>query len=140
MAVAKDVVTAYIDRVWNRCDLRALDELTTADFTYQLAEQPPRGREAMGEFLKATHAAFPDWQVEIVQVVAEDDSVAVRWRGRVTHRGAFHGIPATGRKIAVSGINMYVVEEGRVKREWEQTDSLGILHQIGALPTPRGGP
>ncbi len=72
-----------------------------------------------------------------MQVVAEDDSVAVRWQGRVTHRGAFHGIPPTGRRITVSGINMYTVEEGRVKREWEQTDSLGILHQVGALPQSR---
>ena len=45
-------------------------------------------------------------------------------------------IGATGRKVKVSGINVYVIEEGRIAQEWEQMDSLGVLAQLGVLPPP----
>jgi predicted ester cyclase len=60
--------------------------------------------------------------------------VAVRWRGEATHLGAFQGLPPTGRRITVNGINLYRVHAGKVVEEWEQTDSLGMLRQLGALP------
>ena len=90
----------------------------------------------MGAFLAAVHAAFPDWRVEIEEIVAEGNSVAVRWAGEVTHEGPFHGIPATGKRLSVSGINVYKVDGGVISEEWEQMDSLGMLQQMGVLPAP----
>ena len=55
------------------------------------------------------------------------------WAGTVTHEGDFRGIPATGRRIQVSGINMYRVEDGRIGAEWEQMDSIGMLQQMGVV-------
>ena len=134
MQSAAELIRDYIERVWNQCDLQALDVLAAPDFTYHLGGQPPRDRATTGQFLQATHAAFPDWRVEILQLVAEDDFAALRWRGVVTHLGPFHGIPATGRRIAVSGINMYRLAGGQVAQEWEQMDSLGMIDQLGLLP------
>jgi len=131
---AKTLVTTYIEDVWNRADAQALEQLTTTSFTYTLGGQPPRDRTAMLAFLQGVHAAFPDWRVQIDDIVAEDSSVAVRWSGQVTHEGPFHGIPPTGKHIAVSGINLYRIEDGRIAQEWEQMDSLGMLAQLGVLP------
>jgi steroid delta-isomerase-like uncharacterized protein len=133
------LISDYIDRVWNRGDQPALEDLTTASFRYHLGGQPPRDRGGMGEFLQAMRSAFPDWRVEVVEMVVDGDRVAVRWTGRVTHEGSFHGIPPTGRRIIVSGINMYRVENGKIAEEWEQTDSLGMLQQLGVLPAGREG-
>jgi steroid delta-isomerase-like uncharacterized protein len=130
----KAFVTQYIERVWNQGDRLALDNLTTASFSYRLGEQPPRDRAGLAHFIAVTRAAFPDWRVKIAETVAECDSVAVRWFGEATHQGVFHGIPPTGRAIHVSGINMYRIVDGKIAEEWEQTDSLGILRQLGALP------
>lgn len=124
----------YIERVWNRGDPAALEELTTRSFRYHLGGQSARDRNGMREFLQATRSAFPDWRVEVTDVVVDGDRVAVRWTGRVTHGGSFHGIPPTGRRIHVSGINLYRVENGKIAEEWEQTDSLGMLQQLGVLP------
>jgi steroid delta-isomerase-like uncharacterized protein len=132
---AKDLVATYIEEVWNCGDLEALANLTTADFVYHLGGQPPRDRAGMKQFLGATRAAFPDWRVEIESIVSEGSVVAARWRGEVTHLGPFHGAPATGRKISVTGINFYRLEGGKVAQEWEETDSLGMLGQLGMLPT-----
>jgi len=132
----KNLVTRYIETVWNQGDLAALAELTAETFRYHLGGQPPRDRATMGQFLEAVRVAFPDWRVEIEDIAAEERIVAVRWSGQVTHQGPFHGIPPTGKRIDVCGINIYAIEDGKIAQEWEQMDSLGMLQQLGVLPQP----
>lgn len=129
-AVAR-VVLEYIESVWNGADPAALERLTTPDFTYRLGGQPGRDRSEMEGFLKLIRRAFPDWRVEVADMVTEGDEAAVRWTGTVTHEGDFRGIPATGAQIRVSGINMYRLEGGKIADEWEQMDSVGMLQQMG---------
>jgi steroid delta-isomerase-like uncharacterized protein len=134
---AKNLVVMFIEKVWNNADLAALDELTTEAYAYSLGGQPPRNKATMKQFLQSVHTAFPDWSVRIEDIAARDNIVAVRWVGEVTHQGMFNGIPATGKKISVCGINMYAIEEGKISREWEQMDSLGMLQQLGVLPSSK---
>lgn len=126
-----DLVLEYIESVWNQGDEHALESLTAPGFTYYLGGQPGRDRTEMAAFLDQIRRAFPDWRVTATAVVAAGDQVAVRWTGTVTHGGEFRGIPATGNRIDVSGINMYRVEDGRIVAEWEQMDSVGMLRQMG---------
>jgi steroid delta-isomerase-like uncharacterized protein len=130
---AEDLVRRYVDDVWNRGDLDSLDALTAASFAYHLNGQPARDRQAVGGFVMATRQAFPDWRVDVDQTIADSSSVAVRWHGRVTHLGPFRGIAPTGRTIVVTGISLYTIHEGKIASEWEQTDSLGMLQQLGVL-------
>lgn len=130
----KSLVRQYVQKVWNHGDSAALDDLTTPAFAYYLAGQPPRNRTDMQQFIAMTHAAFPDWHVEIVDLIAEANTAAVRWQGQATHRGVFHGIPPTGKRVTVTGINLYRIADGKIAAEWEQTDSLGLLQQLGVLP------
>lgn len=130
----EQLVRRYVEEVWNRRDLAALEALTLPTFAYYLNGQPARDRTALGQFIRGTQTAFPDWRVEILDVIVEGDRAAVRWSGQVTHGGPFRGIPPTGRKIRVTGINVYEVSEGRIAVEWEQTDSLGMLQQLGVVP------
>ncbi|MGD8494681.1 MAG: ester cyclase [Gemmatimonadales bacterium] len=130
--ICAQLVEEYVERVWNEADLDALDALTSDGFVYRLGGQPPRDAAATGAFVRGVHVAFPDWRVEIRDIVAGPDRVAVRWTGSATHQGPFHGIDPTGRRVEVSGMNFYAVEGGRISAEWEQMDSLGLLHQLGA--------
>ena len=134
MAEASRVVARYIEQVWNQGDFDAFAQLTTEQFAYHLGGQPPRDRAGMQQFLTATRTAFPDWRVDVQSLVQQGEQVAVRWRGEVTHQGPFHGIPATGKKVTVTGINLYRLEGDLVAEEWEETDSLGLLRQLGVLP------
>jgi steroid delta-isomerase-like uncharacterized protein len=131
---ARDLVSRYIEMVWNRGDLAAFKSLTTESFTYQIGGQSERNRLGMQQFIGMIRTAFPDWRVDIVEMITENDKVAVRWQGQVTHQGPFYRLPPTGRQIKVSGINIYRLVDGKVDAEWEQTDSLGMLQQLGALP------
>jgi len=130
----KEIVLKYIEAVWNNADVSSLDDLTLETFRYHLAGQPPRNRTQMHQFINTVHTAFPDWRVEIRNIVAEGKSVAVRWEGMVSHLGEFQGIPPTGKQIVVSGINMYLIEDGKIAREWEQMDTIGMLMQLGVIP------
>jgi steroid delta-isomerase-like uncharacterized protein len=130
----KALVRQYTQRVWNEGDATALAELTTKDFVYRLGGQPPRDAAGMRQFLENVRTAFPDWHVEIDDLVADDTMAATRWHGQATHQGTFQGLPPTGRRANVSGINVYRVVGGKIAAEWEQMDSLGLLQQLGALP------
>ncbi len=132
---AKDLVRQYVERVWTGGDQAALDQLTTSGFSYHLGGQPARDRAETAQFLRDMRVAFPDWRVEIADLIAEGNRVAVRWHGLVTHGGPFRGFPATGRRVAVSGINVYRIDGDRIVGEWEQMDSVGMLQQLGALPS-----
>jgi predicted ester cyclase len=52
---------------------------------------------------------------------------------RGTHQGIFFGVPATGKKIAVSAMNFYRLSGGQFAEERGQPDLLGLLQQIGAV-------
>jgi steroid delta-isomerase-like uncharacterized protein len=134
----KKLVAAYIERVWNKADLAALRDMCAASFTYRLGNQEPRDMAGMSHFLEAVHTAFPDWTVQIQATIAEDDTVVVQWHGQATHEGEFHGMPGTGKQVSVCGTNVYEIEDGKIAREWEQMDSLGMLQQLGAFDTNGG--
>lgn len=129
----KALINDYVERVWNQGDLMALESLTTANYTYQIGGQPARDRAAMGQFITLTHTAFPGWRVEIVEMIAEQNKAAIRWQGQVIHAGVFNGIQPTGKQVMVIGINIYHLVDGLIAAEWEQTDTIGMLQQMGVL-------
>jgi steroid delta-isomerase-like uncharacterized protein len=97
---------------------------------------PSIGPEAQKQRSAMLLSAFPDVQFTIEDMVAEGDNVAVRWVMRATHQGAFAGIPATGRQVAMSGITIYRLTDGKIGEAWSTFDQLGLLHQLGMTPAP----
>lgn len=130
----KALVHDYVERIWNQADLAALDELTTPTFRYWFGGQAGRDHAEMRELVTMLHTAFPDWKVQIVEIVAEENTVFIHWKASVTHLGTFLGFPATGKQIAVNGINKYHIAKDKVAEEWEQMPTLGLLQQMGVLP------
>ncbi len=84
--------------------------------------------------------AFPDLKITVDKQVAERDLVAVRWTARGTNTGTGNGIPATGRAVQVTGTTLFRVADGRIAEEWTCADSLGLMKQLGMLPTPAATP
>jgi predicted ester cyclase len=70
-------------------------------------------------------------------LIAAGDEVLARVRYSGTHLGRYRGVPPTGRAISVTGLELFLIGDGRIVHHWHETDHLGILEQIGcavALP------
>ena len=80
---------------------------------------------------KGWRSAFPDLAVNVDLMVAEGDLVAVRWTARGTNTGTGNGVPATGRKVEVSGTAIFRFEDGKIAEEWTSANTLGLLTQLG---------
>jgi steroid delta-isomerase-like uncharacterized protein len=80
-------------------------------------------------------AIFPDIEEELQDIVASGDTVATRWVVTGSLQQEFMGIRPAGQTVRVEGMNFYRLKDGRVTDIWTQFDGLGMMQQIGALPT-----
>ena len=98
--------------------------------------EPMRGPAGYLAIIGMMRGGFPDIQWTLEEMVAEDDKVAARFMMRGTHQGTFFGVPPTGKKIAVQAMNIYRLSNSKFVEERGQPDMLGLLQQIGAVPSP----
>jgi steroid delta-isomerase-like uncharacterized protein len=136
----KALAQRFADEVINAQDLGvALAELVAEDFVEQnpLPGQGP-GRSGLGDVLAGMFAAFPDLRWTPQEMIAEGDRVMSFsiWTG--THRGAFMGIPPTGRQVNVEAWTLDRFDGGRMVQSRIIMDVAGPLAQLGALPMPAG--
>ena len=87
------------------------------------------------EFAKGWRQAFPDGRYSINQMIAEGDLVAVYFTGRGTHTGAGNSLPpGTGKRVEVTGVTILRIIDGKIAEEWNVSDQLSLLRQLGLLP------
>ncbi len=118
----KGIVRRYIAEL-NQRHVAILDELVGVDFR----EEVRRG------YLRNV-TAFPDYQVEILDMLAEGDQVVVEWTHRGIHRGVYDGLPPTGRTITGRAISIYRVRDGQIVEArgiWDQGE---VWQQLGLIP------
>ena len=72
----------------------------------------------------------------IEDIIAEGDRVAVRLTAHAVHKGQFMGISATGKAYTISEIHIFRIADGKVVEHWREADLLGMMHQLGVMPTP----
>ena len=86
---------------------------------------PSAGTGAFTTAVDPTHAALPDLVVTVHDQVAEEDKVVTRCSPTGTHAADFAGVPATGRRVTVTGIHIHRVWHGLLIEHWEELDLLG---------------
>lgn len=113
------------------------DELISPDAIFHVPgnPEPMRGPAGYLEIIGMMRGGFPDIQWTLEEMVAESDKVAARFIMRGTHQGTFFGVPPTGKKIMVQAMNIYRLSNGQFIEERGQPDMLGLLQQIGAVPS-----
>jgi predicted ester cyclase len=94
----------------------------------------PRAARRVGRLFAEFRTAFPDWHEEIVELVAEGNTVAGRFRCSGTHLGEFLGEAPTGRHMDVEEVFFVRAEDGKFVDFWGLEDSLGRMRQLGLLP------
>jgi predicted ester cyclase len=119
----------------NERNLAIFDELATPDFVFHNASMRIEGLEAFKQFFSMWILAFPDLHFTIHDIIAEGEAVVVRHTARGTHQGELMGIAPTGKQVTSTGIVICHVVNGKAVAEWMNADTLGILQQIGAIPS-----
>jgi predicted ester cyclase len=110
-------------------------EVIAPTYLAEIAGVPPMDAEGHNRFGRSFYDAFPDLHHTIDEVVVAPPRVTVRFTLRGTQTGEFLGSPPSGRAIDVSAIALMTVDEGRVVHVHGAFDQLGLLRQIGALPS-----
>ena len=113
-----------------------LDELLAPTYVLHLPGSPPiSGIEPAKQLMVAYTTAFPDLQLITEDLIAEGDKVAIRniWHG--THQGTFQGLPPTGKHVTFTGSDIFHCVDGKIAEQWADLDTLGLLQQLGAIPT-----
>ncbi len=87
-------------------------------------------------WLQMSRASFPDIHVAIEDMIAEGDKVVTRITATGTQTGEFMGMPPSGKAIRVEAIGISRIVDGKSVEYWESFDALGLMHQLGAIPTP----
>jgi steroid delta-isomerase-like uncharacterized protein len=89
-----------------------------------------RGLDAYAAELRAVVHAFPDYRWELHRLVVDAPWIAARLTDTGTHREAFHGVPATGRSVAVPEFALYRVDAGRIAEVWGSAFHVHLLAQL----------
>ena len=97
--------------------------------------EPLQGPKGYLLIVAMMRSGFPDIQWTIEDMIKENEKVAVRFTMRGTHQGTFFGVPATDKTIVVQAMNFYRLADDQIIEEFGQPDMLGLLTQIGAVPT-----
>lgn len=116
---------------FNKGDLGLVDELVAPEYVGPQGDRGPAGFKGVVVGLRT---AFPDLHYTVDDLVAEGDRVAVRWHWTGTHRAPFRAFPPTGKTVSNTGAGLFWFKEGKIVAAALETDRLGFLEQIGAVP------
>jgi steroid delta-isomerase-like uncharacterized protein len=137
----KQVVRA-IEAAWDGGDLDALGRYFAEDFDNSQNALPglPTGLAWAKMAHQGVMQSFPDRKVEIKDMAAEGDSVAVWLRVTGTNTGGFPllGVPPNDRPFAIDAVSFYRLRDGKVVSQWGLNDGLSLAMQIGAMQPPAG--
>lgn len=131
----KQLVGRYVEQVWNRGELAALDHYVAAEYVFVPPDGTPtiRGPEGLRQHVRAMQTALHGLAMRIGLMVAEDDRVAWSWTMTGVHAGPGLG-PPTGRRVETRGVAIYRIDGGRIVERDGEADILGLLTQLGLLP------
>ena len=128
----KAIVRRVIGAV-NTQNLASLDELVASDFVYHMASQQIRGLDVMKQGVEEEIKGFPDLRVTIEDIVAEGDTVWVHETETGTHKGEYHEIAPTGKKMTFFCVDIFRIVDGKVAEGWYVYDQLYFLKQLGVI-------
>ncbi len=130
------VVRRGIDEIWNGGRTEVIPEIAGAGYVRHdpALPQPTNGPRELEQAVTLYRTAFPDLNIEIIEMHSAGDMVVARWRATGTHRGDLMGIAPTGKRGEVTGINLHRFSDGKITDEFVEWDQLSLLRQLGVIP------
>jgi steroid delta-isomerase-like uncharacterized protein len=132
------IVGAFVDAVINKGDFQAAELFVWEDVVEQVPfpGQGP-GLDGLKDVLRSMRTGFPDLHFSIKEQISEGEKVLSRFEWTGIHQGEFLGVPATGRPVKVWGMVIDRLQDGKIKETRILMDILGLMMQLGVIPTPK---
>jgi steroid delta-isomerase-like uncharacterized protein len=127
----------FLEQAWMNGDLTAYERFVSPDQVLHLAgyPEPFRGRDEALAWIRTYRSAFPEISFEIEAVIAEGDTVALRWRSSQTHRGEYLGVKPLGTRVSMTALQMFRFgDDGLIAEVWILFDPLNVMQQLGVFP------
>ena len=135
----KAIIQRWIEEAWNKGNVNIADEIYAPDYTAQDINNPERilrGPAGIKLSVMEMRSSFPDIHFTIDHLVAEGDKVVGAFTIRGTHKGSLLDIPATGKTVTFTAVDVWRFEKGKiVERCCANVDRLGLLQQLGVVPS-----
>ncbi len=93
----------------------------------------PSGPAGLKKTLTQLLTAFPDFKVEIKEVLQDGNKVVVRSLLSGTQRGSFLGYPPSNRAISIQAVDIHEIKDGRILQTWHTEDWMTGLVQLGLV-------
>ncbi len=129
----------FFEEVCNGRRLEVADEIIAPDHVFHEPQTPisSNGPEGVKAAVRVYQEGL-DGRWEVKDVVSDADRVVTRWVGHGVHNSELMGMAPTGREIHVDAITIHRIADGKIAEDWTVWDALGLLQQLGAVPTPEG--
>ena len=131
----KALVRSIYREMLNEKNLAAMDKYVAADVVdHNPGPGQGPGLEGAKQSFNEMFTAFPDLSGTVDLMISEGDLVVTRITMSGTHTGDFAGMPATGKKFSISGIDTLRITNGKIVERWGNFDDAGMMQQLGAMP------
>jgi steroid delta-isomerase-like uncharacterized protein len=139
IATNKSIIRRLAEEVIQDGNIDLVPEIFASDYVAHDPSNPTRsgGHEGARQFIATLHAGLSDIGYTVERMIAEGDQVWYRFRLSGLHdKGPFMGVPATGRRVVVGGVDMVRLAGGKIAESWVYADALGLLIQLGVIAPP----
>lgn len=133
---SEQLLSEYND-VWNERDYSRIPDVVSESFTGIVTDDEYHGYDGLEEWIEETTSAFPDFEVEPLEVVANEETVMAEVRFTMTHEGEYNDIPPTGETIEVQAMGRVSVEDGNVKEHRVYFDRQEVAEELGVVEDER---
>jgi steroid delta-isomerase-like uncharacterized protein len=129
----KALIRSFYEEVWGKGNIAVTRDVFASDYTRHDLRPTPAlpGPEGQAKIAADFRQSFPDLQIHIDLLIAEDDLVVARWTMEGTNLGSWGGQQPSGKQARFCGVNFFRFAQGRVVEIWNHRDDLGLMQQVG---------
>jgi steroid delta-isomerase-like uncharacterized protein len=128
----KALIRRWINAAYNKGDWKVLDEVLAPNYVRhdQASGVAGKGPDVEKQVATLYRTAFPDLQLKIEEMLAEGNTVAVRWTATGTATGKLRDIPLSGKKVVTPGISICRISRGKITEHFASWDTAAFNQQV----------
>ena len=127
----RDIIKRLTDEGFLGGNAGVVDELFADDF---VDHDPPPGvpgtKDGVKVLIQAINSAFSDMAAEFDEYAdTTDGRVIENWAMTATHTGEAFGLPPSGQKIRVRGVEIFRCANGKIVEHWGAVDMSDVAEK-----------